>query len=167
MDVVIVNAGLLIYSSYDSEGEKEDMMLEDVNQALGLDLWSYIHHIKEIVYLNIRKAFQSNLPRIHGLGYVDFLLSNLEKFQGCYSGSLSSVINQLQIIQKELENAQLFLENVVEQQQNKHNKFQHWAMLLIGKAYEVEYVVDACIRKEFPSALMMNEEIVDFEDTTL
>nr|AAT39960.2 Late blight resistance protein, putative [Solanum demissum]AAT66776.2 Late blight resistance protein, putative [Solanum demissum] len=140
MDVVIVNARLLIYSSYDSKGEKEDTMLEDVNQALGLDLWSNIHHIKEMVYLIIRKAFQSNLPRIHGLGYVDFLLSNLEKFQGCYSDNL-------------------FL-NVVEQQHNKNNKFQHWAMLLIGKAYEVEYVVDACIRKELPSALMMNEEIV-------
>ncbi|XP_055810076.1 putative late blight resistance protein homolog R1B-23 [Solanum dulcamara] len=216
MEVVIINAGLLIYSLYDSEGEKEDTMLEDVNQTIGLDLPSNIHHIKEMVYLIIRKVFQSNLPRIHGLGYVDFLLSNLEKFQGCYSGSLASVMNQLQIIQKELESAQPFLENVVEQQHNKHNRFQHWAMLLIGKAYEVEYVVDACIRKELPHwcvehwlsdiidditlltekiaikdkkilnpashdtrntastetseqlsrALMMNEEIVGFEDVT-
>ncbi|KAG5604068.1 hypothetical protein H5410_025560, partial [Solanum commersonii] len=135
MDVVIVNAELLIYSSYDSEGEKEETMLEEyVNQALGFDLRRNIHHIKETVYLNIRKAFQSNLPRIHGLGYA----------------------HSLQIIQKELESAQPFLENVVEQQQyNKKNKFQHWAMLLIGKAYEVENVVDACIRKELPSALIL------------
>ncbi|KAM3359000.1 hypothetical protein P3S68_021933 [Capsicum galapagoense] len=54
-------------------------------------------------------------------------------------------MNQLQIIQKELARAQPFLEDVVEQQLNKNI-----TSSLIVKAYEVEYVVDACIRKELP-----------------
>uniref|UniRef100_M1D3A7 Late blight resistance protein n=1 Tax=Solanum tuberosum TaxID=4113 RepID=M1D3A7_SOLTU len=36
----------------------DDTMLEDVNQALGLGLQRNIHHIKEMIYLIIRKAFQ-------------------------------------------------------------------------------------------------------------
>ncbi|PHU02565.1 putative late blight resistance protein -like protein R1B-14 [Capsicum chinense] len=54
-------------------------------------------------------------------------------------------MNQLQIIQKELARAQPFLEDVVEQQHNKNI-----TSSLIVKAHEVEYVVDAYIRKELP-----------------
>ncbi|XP_070043410.1 late blight resistance protein R1-A-like isoform X1 [Nicotiana tomentosiformis] len=152
MDTVIVDAGLLIYSLYDSEGEKEGMTLEDVNQALGLDLPGNIQPVKAMIYLIIRKAFQSNLPRIHGLGYVDFFLNNLKEFQSLHSDSLATVMNQLQIIQKELESLQSFLKAVAEQQYDKHDRHQIWATQLISKAYEVEYVVDACISisKEVP-----------------
>ncbi|XP_009764259.2 late blight resistance protein R1-A-like [Nicotiana sylvestris] len=150
MDTVIVDAGLLIYSLYDSEGEKEGMTLEDLNQALGLDLPGNIQPVKVMIYLIIRKAVQSNLPRIHGLGYVDFFLSNLKEFQSRHSDSLATVVNQLQIIQKELESLQPFLKAVSQDQHNKLKIFQDCATQLISKAYEVEYVVDACISKEVP-----------------
>ncbi|XP_016463992.2 late blight resistance protein R1-A-like [Nicotiana tabacum] len=152
MDTVIVDAGLLIYSLYDSEGEKEGMTLEDLNQALGLDLPGNIQPVKVMIYLIIRKAVQSNLPRIHGLGYVDFFLSNLKEFQSRHSDSLATVVNQLQIIQKELESLQPFLKAVSQDQHNKLKIFQDCATQLISKVYEVEYVVDACISisKEVP-----------------
>ncbi|XP_009596161.2 LOW QUALITY PROTEIN: putative late blight resistance protein homolog R1A-4 [Nicotiana tomentosiformis] len=150
MDTVIVDAGLLIYSLYDSEGEKKGMMLEDVNQALSLDLPGNIQPVKTMIYLIIRKAFQSNLPRIHGLGYVDFYLNNLKEFQSRHSDSFAFVMNQLQIIQKELESLQPFLKAVAEELHDKHEETQKGATLLIGIAYEVEYVVDACISKEVP-----------------
>ncbi|PHT33884.1 putative late blight resistance protein -like protein R1B-14 [Capsicum baccatum] len=105
-----------------------------------------------MVYPIIRKKFQSNLPKIHGLGYVDFLLNNFKEFQRRYSDSLASVMNQLQIIQKELESSQPFLKAIAEEQHSDLSKIQHNTdTQLIGKAYEVEYIVAAtCISKEVP-----------------
>nr|XP_009798058.1 PREDICTED: LOW QUALITY PROTEIN: late blight resistance protein R1-A-like [Nicotiana sylvestris] len=150
MSTVIVDAGLLIYSLYDIKGEKENTVLEDVNRELGLDLPRNIEPVKAMIYLIIRKAFQSNLSRIHGLGYVDFLLNNLKEFQSRNSDTLFSVMSQLQIIQTEIENLQPFLKDVAEERYNKHAGPQLWATQFIGKAYELEYVTDAFIRKEVP-----------------
>lgn len=121
-----------------------------MNRALVFDLPSNIQPIKEITYLIIRKAFQSNFSRILGLGYVNFLLNNLKEFLVRYSDSLAPIVNQLQIIQNELGSTQPFLEEVMKEWHNKHERLQQWATQLIGKAYEVEYVIDACIRKEVP-----------------
>ncbi|KAH0753932.1 hypothetical protein KY290_024202 [Solanum tuberosum] len=152
MDSVIVDAGLLIYSLYDIKGEKEDTLLDDMNRALGLDLPRNIEPIKEMVYLVMQKAFHCNLPRIHGLGYVDFLLKNLNDFQGRYSDSLAFLKNQLQVIQTEFESLQSFLKVVAEEPHNKLKKLnEDCATQIIRKAYEVEYVVDACINKEAPN----------------
>ncbi|KAG5604143.1 hypothetical protein H5410_025635 [Solanum commersonii] len=138
IDTVIIDVGLLVYSLYDSEQQ------EEVNQRLFIDLPKSIRHIKEVIFLVSRKAFQSNLPRVHGLGCVDFLLNNLKEFQDRYSDShYSFVKSQLQVIQKELEGLQPFLKDVAEECYNKHERLQHCAALLNGKAYEVEYIVDA------------------------
>ncbi|MCD7471169.1 hypothetical protein HAX54_011482 [Datura stramonium] len=150
IDTVIIDAGLLVYSLYDNEEEKEDVAFEEMNEAPVLDFPSNIQHIKAVIYLIIRKAFQSNLPRIHGLGYVDFVLHNLKEFQHRHSNSLDFVKNHLQRIQDELESVQLFLKDVAEERHNKHDRLQDCATLLIGKTYEVEFVVDACISREVP-----------------
>ncbi|KAG5604102.1 hypothetical protein H5410_025594, partial [Solanum commersonii] len=151
MDSVIIDAGLLIYSFYDMKVEKEDTTLEDINRELGFDLPRNIEPIKVMVYLVMQKAFQCNLPRIHGLGYVDFLLKNLKDFQGHYSDALAFLKNQIQVIQTEFESLQPFLKVVVEE---PHNKFktlnEDCAIQIIRKAHEVEYVVDACINKGIP-----------------
>nr|Q6L3Z0.1 RecName: Full=Putative late blight resistance protein homolog R1B-13 [Solanum demissum]AAT38785.1 Putative late blight resistance protein, identical [Solanum demissum] len=151
MDSIIVDAGLLIYSLYDIKGEKEDTTLEDINRELGFDLPRNIEPIKVIVYLVMQKAFQCNLPRIHGLGYVDFLLKNLKDFQGRYSDSLAFLKNQIQVIQMEFEILQPFLKVVVEEPHNKFKRLnEDCAIQIIRKAHEVEYVVDACINKGIP-----------------
>ncbi|XP_049404834.1 putative late blight resistance protein homolog R1B-23 [Solanum stenotomum] len=151
MDSVIVDAGLLIYSLYNIKGEKEDTVLDDMNRALGFDLPRNIEPIKAMVYLVMQKAFHCNLPRIHGLGYVDFLLKNLKDFQGRYSDLLAFLKNQLQVIQTEFESLQPFLKAVVEEPHNKLKTLKEdCATQIIRKAYEVEYVVDACINKEAP-----------------
>ncbi|XP_006367614.2 putative late blight resistance protein homolog R1B-23 [Solanum tuberosum] len=151
MDSVIVDAGLLIYSLYDIKGEKEDTILDDMNRALGFDLPRNIEPIKAMVYLVMQKAFQSNLPRIHGLGYADFLLKHLKDFQGRYSDSLAFLKNQLQVIQTEFESMQPFLKAVVEGPHNKLKTLnEDCAIQIIRKAHEVEYVVDACINKDVP-----------------
>ncbi|KAG5604117.1 hypothetical protein H5410_025609 [Solanum commersonii] len=144
MDSVIIDAGLLIYSLYDIKREKEDTVLDDMNRALGLDLPRNIEPI-------MQKAIQCNLPKVHGLGYVDFLLKNLKDFQGRYSDSLAFLKNQLQVIQTEFESLQPFLKVVVEEPQNKLKTLnEDCATQIIRKAYEVEYVVDACINKVAP-----------------
>nr|AAT38778.1 Putative late blight resistance protein, identical [Solanum demissum]AAT39279.1 Putative late blight resistance protein, identical [Solanum demissum] len=151
MDSVIVDVGLLIYSLYDIKGEKEDIVLDDMNRALGFDLPRNIEPIKAMVYLVMQKAFHCDLPMIHGLGYVDFLLKNLNDFQGRYSDSLSFLKNQLQVIQTEFESLQPFLKVVAEEPHNKVKTLnKDCATQIIRKAYEVEYVVDACINKEAP-----------------
>nr|Q6L439.2 PUTATIVE PSEUDOGENE: RecName: Full=Putative late blight resistance protein homolog R1A-4 [Solanum demissum]AAT39943.2 Late blight resistance protein, putative [Solanum demissum]ABO92984.1 putative disease resistance protein [Solanum tuberosum] len=151
MDSVIIDAGLLIYSLYDIKREKEDTVLDDMNRALGLDLPRNIEPIKVMVYLVMQKAIQCNLPKVHGLGYVDFLLKNLKDFQGRYSDSLAFLKNQLQVIQTEFESLQPFLKVVVEEPQNKLKTLnEDCAIQIIRKAHEVEYVVDACINKGIP-----------------
>ncbi|XP_049404846.1 putative late blight resistance protein homolog R1A-4 [Solanum stenotomum] len=151
MDSVIIDAGLLIYSLYDIKREKEDTVLDDMNRALGLDLPRNIEPIKVMVYLIMQKAIQCNLPKVHGLGYVDFLLKNLKDIQGRYSDSLAFLKNQLQVIQTEFESLQPFLKVVVEEPQNKLKTLKEdCATQIIRKAYEVEYVVDACINKVAP-----------------
>lgn len=165
IDTVIIDVGLLVYSLYDNEEEKEDVTFEEMNEDL--------QHIKAVIYLIIRKTFQSSLPRIHGLGYVDFLLNNLKEFQGGYSNSLDFVNNQLQRIQDELESVQLFLKDVAEERHSKHDRLQDCAALLIGKAYEVEFVVDACISKEVPDWCLVRwftdiiEEIIVIKTETM
>nr|AAU93590.2 Late blight resistance protein, putative [Solanum demissum] len=145
IDTVIIDVGLLVYSLYDCEEQ------EEVNQRLFIDLPKSIQHINEVIFLVSRKAFQYNLPKVHGLGCVDFLLNNLKEFQDRYSDShYSFVKSQLQVIQKELEGLQPFLKDVAEECYNKHERLQHCAALLNGKAYEVEYIVDASVRKGVP-----------------
>nr|Q6L3X3.1 PUTATIVE PSEUDOGENE: RecName: Full=Putative late blight resistance protein homolog R1B-8 [Solanum demissum]AAT38800.1 Putative late blight resistance protein, identical [Solanum demissum] len=186
MDSVILDAGLLIYSFYDIKGEKEDTMLEDINRALGFDLPRNIEPIKAMVYLVMQKAFQCNLPRVHGLGYVDFLLKNLKDFQGRYSDSLAFLKNQLQVIQTEFESLQPFLKVVAEEPHNKLKTLnEDCATQIIRKSYEDIIEEITCIKakiqekntvedtmktviartsSQLARTLRMNEEIVGFED---
>ncbi|KAK6788835.1 hypothetical protein RDI58_012633 [Solanum bulbocastanum] len=135
IDTVLVDSGLLVYSLY------EDVSLEEVISKLK----DTIKRIKTLIYHIIRKEFQSSLPRIHGIGYVDFLLSNLKKFHDRYSNSLAHFTNELQMIQTKLKSLQSFLRSVALERHNKYDKLERSVALLIGKVYEVEYIVDACI----------------------
>ncbi|PHT32818.1 putative late blight resistance protein -like protein R1B-14 [Capsicum baccatum] len=150
IDTVVIDAGLMMYSLYVGEWEKEYIELRELNRSLVLDLMGNIQYINTAIYVTIRKSFQLNLPRIHGLGYVDFLLNNLKEFQTIHSDSLASVANPLQIIQMELEGLQPFLEAIAEEQHKDIDRIQHCATQLFDKAYEVEYLVDARISKEAP-----------------
>ncbi|PHT66879.1 hypothetical protein T459_31304 [Capsicum annuum] len=132
------------------EGENKDIALRELNPSLVLDLTDNIQRMNTAIYVTIRKGFQFTLPRIHGLGYVDFLLNNLKEFQTSHSDSLASVANPLQIIQMQLEGLQPFLEAIAEERHKDIDQIQHWATQLFDKAYEVEYLVDACIIKEAP-----------------
>ncbi|KAJ8539751.1 hypothetical protein K7X08_014003 [Anisodus acutangulus] len=149
-NTVVIDVGLLVYSLYEDEEEKEDMAPGKVNQAQVLDLSGNIQSLSIVIYLTIRKAFQSNLPRIHGLGYVDIFLDNLKEFQRRHSLPLASAVDEFQIIQKEFESFQPFLEAVAEERHNDLDKIQHCATQLIGNAHEVEFIVDACINKIAP-----------------
>ncbi|KAH0671972.1 hypothetical protein KY284_023059 [Solanum tuberosum] len=145
IDTVMIDSGILVYSLC------ENVVLGEVT----IDLPVMLEHIKILIYHIIRKEFQSNLPRIHGLGYVDFVLSNLKEFQDRYPVSFAFMKIQLQKIQKELESVQPFLRSVTEKQYNIHDKLQKSVALLIGKAYEVEYIVDSCVSKRVPDWCLM------------
>nr|XP_009760595.1 PREDICTED: late blight resistance protein R1-A-like isoform X1 [Nicotiana sylvestris] len=150
IETMVIDVGLMVYSLQEGEEAKEDMALGVANPAPVLDLSGNLQHIRTTIYLTIRKVFQSNLPRIHGLGYVDFLLNNLKELQDRYADSLASVKNQVQIIQKELKSLQPFLVDIAEERHDGGDKFHRCATQLIGKAYEVEYIVNAFISKEGP-----------------
>ncbi|KAM3337540.1 putative late blight resistance protein R1B-23 [Capsicum galapagoense] len=150
IDTVVIDVGLMMYSLYEGEWEKEYIELRELNRSLVLDLMGNIQCINTAIYVTIRKSFQLNLPRIHGLGYVDFLLNNLKEFQTIHSDSLASVANPLQIIQMELEGLQPFLEAIAEEQHKGIDQIQHCATQLFDIAYEVEYLVDARISREAP-----------------
>ncbi|PHT66874.1 hypothetical protein T459_31299, partial [Capsicum annuum] len=150
IDTVVIDVGLMMYSLYEGEWEKEYIELRELNRSLVLDLMGNIQCINTAIYVTIRKSFQLNLPRIHGLGYVDFLLNNLKELQTIHSDSLASVANPLQIIQMELEGLQPFLEAIAEEQHKGIDQIQHCATQLFDIAYEVEYLVDARISREAP-----------------
>ncbi|KAH0708234.1 hypothetical protein KY284_009661 [Solanum tuberosum] len=167
IEIAVIDVGLLVYSLYEDEEEKEDMAPGGVNITQVLDLSSNIQRLSIDIYLTIRKAFQSNLPRIHGLGYVDCHLNNLKKFQILHSDSLASVMDKLQSIQQEFESLQPFLQAVAEARHNDLDEIQHCATQLIGKAHEVEYIVDACIREEAPVCCLEHWILDIMEDITL
>ncbi|PHT66870.1 Late blight resistance protein R1-A [Capsicum annuum] len=150
IEIVVIDAGLLVYSLHENGEEKEDKALGELNLKKVVDFSGNIQRLSIEIYLTIRKAFQSNLPRIRGLGYVDCILNNLKEVQTRHSDSLSSVMDKLQLIQKEFDSLQPFVEDVAEQQHNVLPEIQHCATQLIGKAHEVEYIVDAFIGKEAP-----------------
>ncbi|KAF3650386.1 hypothetical protein FXO38_03235 [Capsicum annuum] len=125
--------------------------------------------------------------KILGLGYVNFLLNNLKEFLVRYSDSLAPIVNQLQIIQNELGSTQPFLEEVMKEWHNKHERLQQWATQLIGKAYEeitltraevqiqerrmlnlvpqdTMHSATAEISSQLAKTTRMNEEIISFED---
>ncbi|KAH0775403.1 hypothetical protein KY290_012540 [Solanum tuberosum] len=161
IEIAVIDVGLLVYSLYEVEAPG------GVNLTQVLDLSSNIQRLSIDIYLTIRKAFQSNLPRIHGLGYVDCHLNNLKKFQILHSDSLASVMDILQSIQKEFESLQPFLQAVAEARHNDLDEIQHCATQLIGKAHEVEYIVDACIREEAPVCCLEHWILDIMEDITL
>ncbi|XP_016484144.2 late blight resistance protein R1-A-like isoform X1 [Nicotiana tabacum] len=170
IDTFIIDVGLVVYSLYKGEEEeKEVVAVGEVNPALVLDL---LGNIQKIIIteklMPIRKAFHSNyLPRIHGLGYVDFILKNLKEFQSRHLDSLASTTKLLQRIQKELESWQPFLESVAEEQHNDIDKIQRCATQLIGKAYEIEYLIDACICEKAPVWCLEHWFLDIVEDTIL
>nr|XP_009762467.1 PREDICTED: putative late blight resistance protein homolog R1B-12 [Nicotiana sylvestris] len=97
-----------------------------------------------MIYLITRKTFllQSNLPGIDRVGSADFILDNREKFLSLYSNSVDSVKSQLQTIQQELKCFQAVVET--------QDILQHFVTHTNGLVYEVEYVLDACKKKDFP-----------------
>ncbi|CAN4089582.1 unnamed protein product [Withania somnifera] len=170
---LIVDAALFIFSLYD----KEDVGLGEVN---GLNLPGLICGISSSIYRIIRRSFQSNLPMIDGLGFVDFLLDNMNEFLSRSANSLPSIKNNLETLLKELVFLHPFLMDVAAEQNTKDDRLKHLAVLVIGKAYEIEYIVDCCMTKDVPTWCLkpwlldlieeiesVKEEVKEFKEDTL
>ncbi|KAM3203331.1 hypothetical protein P3L10_030957 [Capsicum annuum] len=117
LDAAIIDAGLLVYSSFSGD----------------------IQSMKALIYFLTRKSFQTNLPKIDGLGSIDIILDDLKELLNCYSDSLSSMRSQLWTIQQQLEHFQ-----------KKHDVVGSFAMQVISKAYEVNHLVVGCINNDIP-----------------
>ncbi|CAN4122122.1 unnamed protein product [Withania somnifera] len=148
----INEAGDKVYSLYDGREEKDDMAVRELDQVPVLDLSGNIQRIKAEIYLIIRKSFQSNLPKIDGLGTIDIILGNLKELLSHHSDSLSSIKSQLRTIQQQLEHFQ-----------NQDDVFKSFAMQLIAKAYEVEHIVVSCINRDISEWCLAHwtEEIIN------
>ncbi|KAM3304317.1 putative late blight resistance protein R1B-16 [Capsicum chacoense] len=139
LDAAIIDAGLLVYSLYGSVEEKEEMVVVELNQVPVLDLSSDIQSIQALIYLITRKSFQSQLPKIEGLGSIDIILDHLKELLSLYSDSLSSIKSKVRTIQQQLERFQ-----------KKHDEVRSFGMQMISKAYEVDHLVIGCINKDIP-----------------
>ncbi|MCD7456852.1 hypothetical protein HAX54_033335 [Datura stramonium] len=141
IDSAIIDAGVLVYSLYD---KKEETVMEETNQVFILDFAGKIQSMQAVIYLITRKSFhlQSDLYRADGVGSTDFILDNLKDLVSLYSNSIDCVKSLLQTIQNELK----CFQSVVAQQDG----LQHLSAQLIGLAYEVEYIFDACKKKDVP-----------------
>ncbi|XP_070015888.1 putative late blight resistance protein homolog R1B-23 [Nicotiana sylvestris] len=142
IDSVIVDAGILVYSVIFDAG----LPVYSVNKKEKDDLnfRVKIQNLQAMIYPVARKTFllKSNLPGIDGVGSADFILDNREKFLSLYSNSVVSVKSQLHTIQKEVK----YFQAVVETQVG----LQHFVTHTNGLVYEVEYVFDACKKKDVP-----------------
>ncbi|XP_059317268.1 putative late blight resistance protein homolog R1C-3 [Lycium ferocissimum] len=125
----IVDAGILVCSLTD---------VGETYQALALDFSGNIQSIQAVIYLITRKSFflQTNLTRTDGLDTTDFSFDNLKGLLSFYSDSIVSVQSQIRTIQNELKCFQADVE--------KQDELQHFAADVIGLAYEVEHIYDAC-----------------------
>nr|XP_009777063.1 PREDICTED: putative late blight resistance protein homolog R1B-23 isoform X2 [Nicotiana sylvestris] len=131
IDSVIVDAGILVYSLNKKENGDLDFRVQ-------------IQNLQAMIYLITRKTFllQSNLSGIDRVGSAYFILDNMEKFLSLYTNSVVSVKSQLHTIQKEVK----YFQAVVETQVG----LQHFVTHTNGLVYEVEYVFDACKKKDVP-----------------
>ncbi|XP_055809988.1 putative late blight resistance protein homolog R1B-16 [Solanum dulcamara] len=137
LDTAIIDAGLLIYSLYDSVEEKEDMAVGELNQVPVLHFSGDIQSNQALIYLITRKSFHFKLPKIDGLGSIDIILDHLKELLSRNSDVLSSIRSQLRTIQQQLEHFQ-----------KQHVGFESFAMQMIAKAYEVEHL--AVRNKDIP-----------------
>ncbi|MCD7449127.1 hypothetical protein HAX54_049489 [Datura stramonium] len=144
MEGVMINVALFIFSLYDNEDEA-------IGEVNALDFPSMIQRVSAVISQAIRFSLQSVLPKIDGLGFIDFLLDNMKEFLiSRYSDSIPSAKNQLEAVLKELESVQPFIKDVVAGKCLEHDRFKHLAALVIGKAYEIEYIVDFYMTKDVP-----------------
>ncbi|XP_019237053.1 PREDICTED: late blight resistance protein R1-A-like [Nicotiana attenuata] len=160
---LMVNAALFIFSLY---GNEEDVASGEVNQEAALDLPGLIQRISALTYQIIQMSFQSILPRIDGLGFVDFLLVNMKEFLNQSADTLPSAKSQLEAVLKGLEFLHPFLRDVAPEKCINHDRLQHLATVVIGKAYEVEYIVDCFMTKDVPGWYLtpwLSDLIVEIE----
>ncbi|XP_070028858.1 putative late blight resistance protein homolog R1A-10 [Nicotiana sylvestris] len=144
VEILVIDAGLIVYSLYDSSKSKEDR-----NQDLFL-LADKIQLVKNQIYLDIREGIQPHLPKNDVLGFFVFLLNGLKELLSSHADSLASVQNELDVVHEELQLLQPFLEDVARQRHNKPEELQNLAERVIDKAYEVEYIVDSFVVRDIP-----------------
>lgn len=113
LENVAVDAGLVIYSLYDSSKDKEHQKQELIVLADTVQL------VKTQVNRDIREWVQSHLPKNDSLGSINFLLESLKALICCPADSLASVKNQLELVHEELEFLQPLLKGAAEQSNNK------------------------------------------------
>ncbi|XP_055809994.1 putative late blight resistance protein homolog R1B-16 [Solanum dulcamara] len=154
LDTAIIDAGLLIYSLYDSVEEKEDIAVGDLNQVPVLHFSGDIQSNQALIYLITRKSFHFKLPKIDGLGSFDIILDHLKELLSRNSDVLSSIRSQLRIIQQQLEHLQ-----------KQHVGFGSFAMQMIAKAYEMEHL--AVRSKDIPEWCLLRWTGDIIEEITL
>ncbi|XP_009762970.1 uncharacterized protein [Nicotiana sylvestris] len=163
IDNLMVNAALFIFSLY---GNEEDVASGEVNQEATLDLPGLIQRISALTYQIVQMSFQSILPRIDGLGFVDFLLVNMKEFLNQSADTLPSAKSQLEAVLKYLEFLHPFLRDAAAEKCINHDRLQHLATVVIGKAYEIEYIVDCFVTKDVPAWFLtpwLSDLIVEIE----
>nr|XP_016442829.1 PREDICTED: putative late blight resistance protein homolog R1B-17 isoform X1 [Nicotiana tabacum]XP_016442830.1 PREDICTED: putative late blight resistance protein homolog R1B-17 isoform X1 [Nicotiana tabacum] len=159
LENVAVDAGLVIYSLYDSSKDKEHQKQELIVLADTVQL------VKTQVNRDIREWVQSHLPKNDSLGSINFLMESLKGLICCPADSLTSVKNQLELVHEELEFLQPLLKGAAEPSNNKYDEIQDIAARVIDNAHELEDTIDSLKVRDIPLSYfkiwlsVMTEEI--------
>ncbi|KAK4364237.1 hypothetical protein RND71_015595 [Anisodus tanguticus] len=135
LENVAIDAGLLVYSLYDSSKDKEDQ-----NQGRFV-LADTVQLVKTQVDRDIWVWLQSHLPKNDTLGSTNILLESLKELLCCNSDSIASVKNQLERVHEELGFIQILLNGA--ERQGNNDELRDIATRVIDKARELQYTIDS------------------------
>ncbi|KAL3507304.1 hypothetical protein ACH5RR_032686 [Cinchona calisaya] len=115
------------------------------NLALSFsELLDKVKHVMKAKRKEIGPPFPlSDFPRTFKLGFIDFLLRNLQELLQYDPESIAPFKDHIEEIQLHLESLSPFLTKVSELDINKHPELKDLGSCVINVAYNVEYVIDA------------------------
>lgn len=152
----------LVFSLYNDE--MGDDLTTQMNIAVVnlLEKMKYIKFKGREIYLNSSKPCRSKVPKTDGLGFIQYLLENLEELLSHGDNTISLLKHHIKTVQQEFEFLIPLLKKM-ERQINKHEKFRSLWIRAVDAAYHAEYIIDSFVMKDGPTWYYMFclDDIVD------
>ncbi|KAL3499075.1 hypothetical protein ACH5RR_041807 [Cinchona calisaya] len=98
-----------------------------------------------------------NFPKTNELGFIDFLIENLQELTNCKVNSITLVEDQIQVFEKDLVLLRSFLHKIVDQ----HEELQSLKSRAMEVAYKAEFVIDSLMVGDIERSPLLFETIVD------
>ncbi|CDP19728.1 unnamed protein product [Coffea canephora] len=96
------------------------------------------------IYLSHRRSLRSNLPKMEGIGCIDFFLVDLLEQLKSKADSVLSMKQQFHVVHEEIKFMRSFLTDI-EEQYNEHQDLKTVASRIIQVTLEAEYLIDLVV----------------------